>query len=75
MDPTQTLREMLEALALHDQTSSSTHTRTACRVTIVTKLRQLRDWTYQGGYEPSWPQRPLTLEELQELRATQGNRR
>jgi hypothetical protein len=67
MDPTQTLREALEALVLHDQTASSAHTRIACRVTIVTKLRQLRDWTYQGGYEPSWPQRPLTQEEVNAL--------
>jgi hypothetical protein len=67
MDPDETLREVLEALALHDQTSSSADTRAVCRVTIVTKLRQLRDWTYQGGYPPSWPQRPLTQEEVNTL--------
>jgi hypothetical protein len=67
MDPDQTLREVLEALALHDQTSSSAHTRIACRVTIVTRLRQLRDWTYQGGHPPTWPQGPLTQEQVNEL--------
>jgi hypothetical protein len=66
MDPNQVLREMLEALALRDRTADRDE-RAALAVVVCTGLRQLREWTYQGGFPPKWPQGPLTQEEVNEL--------
>jgi hypothetical protein len=72
MDPTQTLHEVLEALDLRDKMTDDVH-RAALATVVCVGLKTLREWTYEGGYPPDWPQRPLTLEECEELRV-EGHR-
>jgi hypothetical protein len=66
MDPDETLREVLEALALRER-STNDEERATLAIVVCVGLTSLRDWTYQGGYPPSWPQGPLTQEQVNEL--------
>jgi hypothetical protein len=68
MDPQAALNELLaEAEYYRRQTDPDERVRVADG--LVERLLDLRDWTANGGYEPSWPQRPLTDGELAELHA------
>lgn len=40
------------------------------RQRALERFQELLDWTRDGGYEPRWPQRPLTHDERAELEAS-----
>jgi hypothetical protein len=66
MDPTQALLEVLEALKLREQSQDNAE-RATLAVIVCVGLTSIRDWTWEGGYEPAWPQRQLTHEEAIQL--------
>jgi hypothetical protein len=62
MDPTRCLLELIE---LHQRIASAVTLaqENELREQLVNKFGELVEWTSEGGYEPTWPQRRLTHEE------------
>jgi hypothetical protein len=67
MDPDATLVDALRLAELYRETED-VNVRERYADELVSRVNSLAEWTRDGGYEPSWPQCPLTDGEVRRLR-------